>query len=204
MKSISWKYFSRWFLSLFMTPCFCLQQREQCGVWSFSFVSGCLLHHFSFMLTYPSMTNLFARNGGNRLDGLFLKLNVFKSPKYHKWPNFRLKSDLAFSHYYAQSIYLGYLLLCFLMLSKAFSLLMDNTLFSILSSVYHEDYIVLWSIVTRNNFEISHYWKTLSSQAMIYFSKWLLCHLYFRNSATCLNFHFLGNVSVCMAKQRID
>lgn len=133
MKSISWKYFSRWFLSLFMTPCFCLQQREQCGVWSFSFVSGCLLHHFSFMLTYPSMTNLFARNGGNRLDGLFLKLNVFKSPKYHKWPNFRLKSDLAFSHYNAQSIYLGYLLLCFLMLSKAFSLLMDNTLFSILS-----------------------------------------------------------------------
>lgn len=61
---------------------------------------------------------------------------------------------------------------------------------------------VAWSIVARNNFEFSHYWKTLSCQGMIYFSKWLLWQLYFRNSVTCLNFHFLSNVSVCIVKQR--
>lgn len=61
---------------------------------------------------------------------------------------------------------------------------------------------VAWSIVTRNNFEFSHYWKTLSCQDMIYFSKWLLCQLYFRNSVTSLNFHFLSNVSVCTVEQR--
>lgn len=58
--------------------------------------------------------------------------------------------------------------------------------------------VVVWSIVTSNIFEFSHYCKILSCQDVIYISKWLLGHLYFRISVTCLNFSLHGSVSVCV------